>query len=263
MKIIPVLAITNALALALAIYLYVELGQLRSQSGARRSDPDSARLAGRLDALERQLDVDRAMPLRETDTSPAAADNAPVRIAPAVSTAAQGDAPVARSPEGEAIDPGAADAAAENISPQQMEVFRRRVKKAIDLNNEQEQKDRVIERIDQLVSENKIAPLNAKQKDGVAATVLAYRQKIPGVWRKLQESGTLENMSREDRGSAFRAEFDSLRTEAQHALEEIMPAADAKTYLDETMRDQMRGGFGGGFGGAPAPQAPARPSRTR
>jgi len=263
MKIIPVLAITNALALALAIYLYVELNQLQSQSATRRSDPDASRLAARVQALESQLDADRAMPARVTDAPPATADSAPARIAPAASTAAQGDVPQATVPDGEAIDAGAADAAAENFSPQQMEVFRRKVKKAIELNNEQDQKDRVIERIDQLVKDNKIAPLTPKQKDGVAATVLAYREKIPQVWRKLQDSGTLENVSREERGRLYRTEFDTLRTDAQHALEEIMPPADAKTYLDETMRDQMRGGFGGAFGGPPPPQAPTRPSRSR
>lgn len=263
MKIIPILAITNALALAAALYLYVEIGDLRSQSGSHRSESgETSRLTARIDSLQR--DLDRALAMRGLESTPVTDGEAAVRIpssAPAAAIHGGGEGAAAAAGTGEeAPDAGAVGAGADDLPPHEMDVFRQRVKRAIELNTEEEQKNRVIERIDQLVDERKIAALNPRQKDGVAATVLNYRKKVPDVWRKLQESGAFENVSREERGRMVRAEYDSLRTEAQHALEEFMPAVDAKTYLDETMRDQMRGGFNtfGGPGGPPSPGIPGR-----
>lgn len=259
MKITPILAITNALALALALYLYVELNDLRSQTGASRSDTgDMARqaLVARVDTLER--DLQRALAMQGLDAMPEAREGEPMRIDSGGAHATSEALPDDPEPSGATIgDEGVeAGAASEDLSPREMDIFRQRVKKAIELNAEEDQKNRVIERIDQLIQENKIASLNPRQKEGVATTVLAYRRKVPDVWRKLREEGALENVSREDRGRIVRAEYETLRTETQHALEEFMPAVDAKTYLDETMRDQMRGGFGGSFGGPPT--APGR-----
>jgi hypothetical protein len=259
MKIVPVLAITNALALALAIYLFVQQGELKSQGGTRRSDAgEVARLEKRIASLERQLG--QASEMRGIE--PAPAGETASYAAPAGGSgedAAGGDETGVLGAQ--ASDGAAApDAPQEDYGQKEMDVFRKKVRKALELNSEEDQKVRIFDRIDELVKQNKIAPLAPKQKDGVASTVLAYRRKIPEVWRKVTEGGAMEGMSREERGRIVRAEYDALRTEAQRALEEFMPAVDAKTYLDETMRDQMRGG---GFQSFPPMQAPAPPSPSR
>lgn len=260
MKIVPVLAITNALALALAIFLYVQQGELKSQAGSRRSDSgEVARLAARLESLEREHE--RVLAMRGIEQAPAGETAS--RAAPTGSDegpAVGGEAPAlgAQAPE----EAAGSDVPQEDYDPKEMDLFRRKVRKANELNGDEDQKTRIFERIDELVKQNKIAPLNAKQKEGVASTVLAYRKKVPDVWRRVAEGGAMENVSREERGRIVRAEYEALRTEAQRSLEEFMPAVDAKTYLDETMRDQMRGGFGG-FGGGPPVQAPAPPTPSR
>lgn len=268
MKIVPILAITNALALALAIFLYVKLDELSSKVGSRRSDVVRSDTAGTADLEMRVAELEHASAARGHE--PAATPDAPAHGAPSApgGAAVHGgtDAPPLASPASEDAAAAALAAAAgetQELGPQEMQVFRKNVKRAIDLNDEEEQKNRVIDRLDELVKENRIAQLNPHQKEGVATTVLAYRKKIPDVWKKLRESGAFENTSREDQGKMFRSEFDALRADAQRSLEEFMPAADAKTYLDDSMRDAMRG-FGGraqGFGGRDGTQAPQAPGR--
>jgi len=264
MKIVPILAVTNALALALAIFLFVQQSELKSQAGSGRSDTEVSRLKARIDTLER--DQERLLAMKGIES--AAASDGPRGAAPMGATAegtksgGGGETPaVGTRSMGDAGSDTAPDAGGEEFDAGEMDVFRKKVRKALEINSEEDQKTRIFEGIDDLVKQNKIAPLNAHQKEGVASTVLNYRKKIPDVFRKLRETGAMETANREDRGRLFREEFDALRAEAQRSLEEFMSAADAKTYLEETMRDQMRGGFGG-FGGGPVQTpAPARPSR--
>ncbi|HEX5138754.1 MAG TPA: hypothetical protein VFY93_17410 [Planctomycetota bacterium] len=265
MKIVPVLAVTNALALALAIYLLVQQGDLKAQTGSGRSDSgEVSRLKARIDALER--DQERSLAMRGIE--PAAADDARHAAVPTGATAEGArsgggtETPAVGGPAGDAEGEAAPDAGGEEFDAGEMDVFRKKVRKALELNSEEDQKSRILDGIDELVKQNKIAPLNARQKDAVASTVLSYRKKIPDVFRKLRENGAMEGATREDRGRIYREEFDALRAEAQRSLEEFMPAADAKTYLDETMREQMRGGFGG-FGGGPPVQVPSPPRPSR
>lgn len=256
MKTVPILAITNALALALAIFVYVKQGE--NQGGSRRSETvrsDAAEIA------QLRMDIDE---LRRAQAprghTPEAAPDAPARGAAPADPAALGGSdlkPLASQPPEGGADPAAAE---EEYPPQEMETFRKKVRKANELNDAEEQKNRIVERVDQLVKENKIAPLSPAQKENLAITVLSSRRKGMEMWRKLRENPAIEGSNREDRGRVVRQEMETLRTETQRSLEEFMPAADAKTYLDETMRDQMRG-FGG-FGGA-APQAPPPPGQGR
>ncbi len=260
MKTLPILVITNALALGLAIFVYVKQGE--NQGAARRSDgtrseaSEVAQLRTRIEELELGARAYR---------SPAASDvpfesGAPAAAKGATSHASEGgEAELAAPPAARpAVEPGATGS--EEFDPQEMEVFREKVKKANELNQEEEQKKGIVDGIDRLVRENKIAPLTPSQKEAVATTVIVSRRKGMDVWKKLRESGTLDGTAnREERGRIVRAEMETLRAETQRALEDIMPAADAKTYLDETLRDQMRfGGFDRG-----APQAPAAPAPAR
>lgn len=259
MKIVPILAITNALALALALFVYVKQGE--TQTASRRSDgvrSDSAEIAQLKMEIE---DLKRANAARGYATESASdVPTLPSRASPAPHEGVS-PAPLASEPAEEGTDAPAAGAS-EEFNPQEMETFRKKVRKANELNDAEEQVKRVTDRLDELIRDNRIAPLNPRQKEAVATTVLAYRKKVPMVWQKLRASGTLENTTNEERGRIMRAEFDALRTEAQRSLEEFMPAVDAKTYLDDSMRETMRGGFGGGFGGPP-PQAPSTPVQGR
>jgi len=255
MKAIPILVITNALALALAIFLFVKQGSLETQLSSRRSDVsarsdagDASRLALRIDELERRLEAQGA--------GLAARDAGADRPA-AAGTTGEGGAPAFAAPESEegtgpAVEPGAGVA----FEPQEMEVFRQKVRKALELNAEEDQVTRVAERLDQLVEQNRIAPLSPRQKEAVARIYLEHQRRMPMVWQKLRESGAFENTPREQRGELVRAEYDNLRAEAQRALEDLMPAADAKTIVDEALAQRGFGGpgpapFGGGRRGAP------------
>lgn len=249
MKIVPILAITNALALGLAIYVYVEQGANRGgslRSDIVRTDPiEAARLEMRIHDLELAARMREAPPAQEA------------QVADPVAPASSDTPPLASGlPAGERADPAAAKV---EFNPREMETFRKKVRKANELNDAEEQKNRIVEGVDRLVKENKIAPLTPAQKEKLADTVIVSRKKGLDMWRKLREAGALEGTNREDRGRVVRQEMETLRTETQRALEEFMPAVDAKTYLDETTRDQMRG-FGG-FGAAP--QAPALPTQAR
>ncbi|MFI5402149.1 MAG: hypothetical protein ACHQ1G_04370 [Planctomycetota bacterium] len=257
MKIVPVLAITNALALALAIYVYVEQGSNRGgsvRSDVVRTDPiENARLEMRLNELERLL----AAKARES-AAPDALAHGTTEDPAGAPAGSDGASPLASQPPEMGADP--AGAVEEEFNPREMETFRKKVKKAQELNEAEDQKTRIVEGIDRLVKENKIGSLTPAQKESVANTVVVSRKKGIDIWRKLREGGGIDSTNREEMGRIVRQEMETVRTETQRALEEIMPAIDAKTYLDETMRDAMRGW--GGFGGA-APPTPAVPARGR
>ncbi|MHC4549798.1 MAG: hypothetical protein ACYTEZ_13580 [Planctomycetota bacterium] len=252
MKAVPVLVLTNALALGLVVLLFFQQSDLESQlnsgrtSAPRRTElvEDSAGMQDRIARLERLLAAQRrgdapageAEGLARSAGDPAAGSSEPA-----------GDLP----PAAEAGPSGLAD-----YDPREMEQFRRKVRRANQLNDQEDQVQRVVTRLDTLVGENKIAPLTPKQKERVAETILATRGQVPQIFRRLRESGAFGETSREERGQMIRAEFESLRVEAQKQLEEVVPAADAKTIMDDSMGD--RGGFGG-FGRG-LPQRPRRSS---
>jgi len=259
MKTIPILVITNALALGLAIFVYVKQGEnqggVRRSEGARSETSEVADLRRRMEDLELAARTYRPHPTADA-MDDAAAPSGATKGAPA--RAAEGEPALAAPPPADALaEPGSTGS--EEFDPQEMEVFRKKVRTANDLNQEEEQKKGIVDGIDRLVRDNKIAPLTPSQKESVANTVMTSRRKGMDIWKKLRESGTLDGTNRESRGLIIRTEMETLRSETQRALEDIMPAADAKTYLDETMRDQMRLG---GFQGA-APQAPAAPAPVR
>ena len=71
------------------------------------------------------------------------------------------------------------------------------------------------------------------------------RRAVPDVWRKLRETNDLRNMSRDERTAVMRTGFDNLRVEAQKSLEDVMPAADAKTIIEDAIGGGDRGMWGG------------------
>ena len=252
MKIVPILAITNALALGLAIFVYVKQGEHPGspRSEARPETGEVAKLRMRVEELELALKAPRTTAAADVPFESAA----PAASKGATARGGESEAPLAAPPPDAepSAEPGAADS--ETFDFKEMEVFRKKVRKANELNQEEEQKKGIVDGIDRLVKENKIAPLSPTQKDAVATVVITSRRKGLDVFRKLRESGALESGNREARGQLIRAEMETIRAETQRALEDIMPAADAKAYLDETTRDQMR--FGGFGGATPVPAAP-------
>ncbi len=268
MKAVPILALTNAAALGLVILLYVQQEDLKAQVSSARSNSggrsaavadgqleDRAELAARLDRIERRLAN------RESGGGAEAAagtkPNAPSGRSGADSRPEQEHASPAAEAPGNApsTDPAA------DFDPQEMEVFRRKVTVANEINAQEARVQRVVEDIDRLVSESKIGRLDEKQKKVVAGVILGAREKMPGLWRRVSASVEGQNLPRDQMGQLMRAEFETLRTETLTALEETMPAVDAKTLVDESMRE--RGGFmfGGRDGGMGVPGGPVRGTR--
>ena len=245
MKAVPILVITNALALALVVVLLVRQQGIESRLGTQRSAGDrgsvaidTAALDERINHLEHLLATGaRRAALPVESAEPAAIDTIT---------------------EGATATPGSDDIVGEEgpapemrFEPQEMEVFRSKVRKALELNRDEDWVQRVEVRLDNLIEKNRIAVLSPKQKRQVAGHLLDYRRQVPRVFGRLRESGALEGASREERREVVRSEFGRLRTEAQTEMENIVPAADAKTILEDAAADRslMRGGFDMGASG--------------
>lgn len=246
MKPIPLLVVTNALALGLVVVLFVRQQDLEARLGSARSaasrPAEAAQEAPWLDArLER---VERELALRPGAVPEAPEPPPPVSEGP-------GEAPAAPAAPGEAW--GGAGAPAD-LTPEQMEVFRRRVRRAGELNAEEDRLSFVFESVDRLVAERKIAPLSAGQRDKVARTILTIRDRVPAVFRKFREDAAFRDLPQEQRRTAVRAEIDGLRAEAQKALEEVVPAQDAKTLVDEASTVDGERFRAGPFGPRERPQ---------
>jgi len=245
MKAVPILVITNALALGLAIFLYVQQQDMKTQlSSSRTSAPrrevaaDTRALNGRIEALERHLASVDAGDVPAGGMAPDLVAETAGEEPEAVDAPAGTDAPA--SADDEPVGGGYASAGAA------METFRKRVARAIELNEQEQRVDRVARGLDRLVEGNRIAPLNDDQKQAVARSILGTREKLPQVWRKIR--GLPDGTPREERMNVARTEFEAIRAEAQQEIEGIVPAADAKVIIETQLRSPrgaMRG-FGGG-----------------
>jgi hypothetical protein len=230
MKAAAILAVTTAFSLGGVVVLFVQQQELKEQlaGGGRVAAAESPRAAdpvviSRLERLEQQVRAE------------------PVPVPAPVSAAAPGEGGGSR----ESLPAFAEEeAAAEGYDPVEMERFRRKVKRAIELNLEEEQRLQVMEQIDRMVERGAIGAMSAPQKERVAKTVIASRAKARAIWPRI--FGTPENreLPMEQRREMVRAEMETLRAEAQKELETIIPAADAKKIADEQLQ-QARGLFAG------------------
>jgi hypothetical protein len=245
MKAVPILVVTNALALGLVVLLFVQQSDLESQLNSTRTPT-----ARRADVIEEEGVQDRVARLERLMRARSGEGGG---LVPLLEETAAGEEPStgadSLAPAGKAASGTGEQSEAEygSYSPQEMDRFRKKVRRAIELNSEEDQVTRVVDRIDGLVSENKIAPLTGKQKESVAKTILSTRGKVPQIFRRLRETGAFTDVPREERGQLIRAEFETLRVEAQKELENTVPAADAKTILEDSLGD--RGGMWRGMGG--------------
>jgi|GEM_PF-2961571 len=240
MKIVPILAITNALALGAAALLYLEIDDLKSQVGSSRG---SSRAASGSDEVDTQgytqAQLDRAVERALTRRGPEGAARSKLD--------ASGDEPIE---EGKAIDrslpsPENFDEDAEREKPG-MDYFRQRVRLAQDLNGKEDRIVREVERIDQLIDSARIGSLSPVQKKKAAEVLIQRADKTRLIWRGLREREDLKNVPQDQRreayGNAYREEAETLRAETQKSLEKVIPAADAATLLESGRGDM---GFSG------------------
>ncbi|MHC4956738.1 MAG: hypothetical protein ACYTGN_00085 [Planctomycetota bacterium] len=230
MKIVPILVITNAIAFGLLAMLFIEQGDLKSQlktarSHSRPATVSDAGLEARLEALERMRAGSGA-------------------VATDLGTDARVDAPSGEglpTDGGEAAKDAEAAEAADVLQGERMESFRRNVRKANELNREEDRVTREVDRIARLVEEGKIASMSPAQEQKVAKTLLSYRDQIPEIWRRMRSDPEMREMSWEERRQVMQTEGDALRGRAVKDLEKIISAADAKALAEDSMRDRGRG----------------------
>ncbi len=230
MKAVPLLAITNAVTLALVILLYFQQDAPRGQQRAAspQTQINEVDMEARLFARLQQSASELYSPVRAETTDRAVVKDGEV------------GSPLATGGE---TDPNAegTDSATPELPDGQMQTFRRNVRKANELNREEDRVNREMERIDRLIANNKIGALSDEQKKAVATVLLNSRDKTPRVWRQFRTNPELRELPREERSRIIRVEFQKLRDETQKELEEVVPAADAKTILEEGMRGGDRG----------------------
>ncbi|MGH7162075.1 MAG: hypothetical protein ACREID_01220 [Planctomycetota bacterium] len=241
MKPVAILAVTNALALGLVVVLYVQHDDLSDQlaSGGRASS------SRRLEAEEFDpARIDRLV--REKVLELMAADAG----GPGAAAKTEG----AGGPSGERAEPPAfpTDAAAtgspEPLDGPAMESFRKQVRRAVELNQDEDQVKQVIERLDRLVEERQIGALTDPQKEKAAKTLVATRRKIPEIWRKVMADAGGQQIAWEERRNLIQTEYATLRASAQKEMEEYLPAPDAKRIAEDALRDRGAGLIGASQG---------------
>lgn len=255
MKTVPILVVTNALALGLIILLYVQHEDLKSQMGSSRNGAtrrdevpvDSAELQDRIARLEARY---------------GAAESVATEKAEEARVGEEGGEPAAAEGRTPGVEELLADGGMDELlkmSPAEMESFRAKVRVALQMNAREDRLRDVMRRIDRLVEQNRISPLNDDQKKRVGEVFETMRRSGGDVWRRVRENNDLSNMDWSERMQLFQAEYDSLRVEAQKSLEEVLPAADAKLITEEAMRGGGRGGMRGMWSGGSSRRTPRAP----
>ena len=234
MKAVPILVITNALAIGLAVMaLTKDSGDPAARTSSRATTARNAASGNDY------YDTEIAEPKKEI------ARLSGERMAQPKKT------PVTDGGENPASEPGKAidrsmpelDKNAVMASPE-FEEFRAKVRIAEEVNEREDRINREVDRLDQLIAENKIGSLSGKQKKVVAEELLAYREKTRLIWRGLRQREDLQNVPQEQRReawrNAYREEQTKIKAESQKELENVMPAADV-----EEIMSSGDGGWGG------------------
>lgn len=269
MKAVPILVVTNAVALGLAVLLFFQQEELKSQvsssrsSGSRNVDSavDRAAMEERLAILEARLASVRGGGGATERESPASAS------APAPAEGGSGASPSSAAPGASPAPtfaspalPGDPGVDASPFDPAEMESFRRKVKVALDLNRDEEEVKGVVETLDGLATRSQIGSLSDVQKEKAAKSIVAARRKFPEMWRKVMADPANQNIAWDQRRQVIQSEIGNLRAAAQKELEEYLPAADAKKIAEETLRGdrgfQMFQGGPAGRGGMVVPGGP-------
>ncbi len=235
MKAAPILIVTNAIALGLVAILFLKQEDLKTQIASKRtatrsdSGDDSQDLQARLNKLEERLRVRASM----GEDGLASAESGDVRV-PA-GTDAEGGAARPTTAPGEALTDEKAVALRDGEKDPVMEDFRKKVALAQELNQIEQRANRVKDRLDELASDSKIARLSDAQKDKIVKIAFAASERQRDMWRNMRGNTDLEGLSRDERREHFRTTMEEFRTETQKQLEEVVPAADAKTLVESNV----------------------------
>ncbi len=253
MKAVSLLAVTTALMTVAVILLYVEQQELKERlltsprsTVARTSGTDLARLdAQDIDDQRIEDIVMRTLARMRADEVSGSA--APEEAAGAIAEGEGTDA-IAASPL-EALLTETEEGDRQDVS--EMKEFRTRVRRAMDLNRREDEIKRIFGTLDRLSNEGRIGALNDEQKGKVTQAIISTRQKTRNVWRNVWSSiPQNESMSRQERFQTareqVRVEYENIRAATTKEMEEIVPAADAKVIIEQSIRGGDTGGFRGG-----------------
>ncbi|MHC4933313.1 MAG: hypothetical protein ACYTGV_14105, partial [Planctomycetota bacterium] len=140
----------------------------------------------------------------------------------------------------------------------EMETFRKNVRKANELNQEEVRLNAVADRLDELVANNKIGAVTKKQKKLIAGVLVQASEEGRTRMRRFWGNPELRSLPREERGALMRSEWESIQETTLKGLEQIVPAADAKTIVDDGLRSVMGRGMGMGGGPSRGPRTTGR-----
>jgi hypothetical protein len=122
------------------------------------------------------------------------------------------------------------------MEPADMELFRKQVRKAQELNVQEDQLLRIVENIDRLVEDKRIGALSPEQEQKAARIVMATNRKLLGISGRVRQDYDIANMTSEERRQVIREEYERVRIEARSELEGVVPAADAEVIVDDRFR---------------------------
>jgi hypothetical protein len=122
------------------------------------------------------------------------------------------------------------------MEPAEMELFRKRVRAAQELNAEEDRLLRIVASIDRLVEDQRIGVLSPEQKQQAAEIVVATNNKLLEISGRVRQRQDISTMSTEERRELIREEYARVRNEARDALEAVLPAADAEVIIDDRFR---------------------------
>jgi len=237
MKALPILVVTNALALGLAGLLYLQQDEMKSQIAASRSG------AGRRaqPAPDEDEIVERVLArLPSRAAAASSVGDARVEREPAAAPLAAADGratPAGTQESAPPTFPSESGEAGSVADPAEMESFRRKVRLALDLNRDEDEVRGVVESIDGLVSKGQLGSISDVQKEKAARAVIQTRRKIPQVWQKVMGDPNNQTLGWDQRRQILQTEMGALRAAAQKEMEEYLPSPDAKKIADETLRD--------------------------
>jgi hypothetical protein len=234
MKAVPILVITNMLALGLAVAALMDSGDTPSSSSR------SSRASSERSGAQGNDYYDAQIADLKAEIARISSDRATVKATPAGESSKL-------SEDGKEIDrsygEGELDADAVKADPAFAD-FRARVRLAGEANEREDSINREVERMDELISDNKIGTLDKAQKTRVAEQLIDHRSKTRMVWRGLMNREDLRSLPQDERRNAYREasrkEQETIKAESMKVLEGIMPAADAQTLMESG-----RGGMGG------------------
>ncbi len=233
MKTVPLLLALNVITLAGLALLFLQQQDLSERLDQNRSG--TSRYAGARaeddSAAYRILFDDIEARLRSLEGSDRAPDFPPPRtglvVLPADTGSSPGMAPTFPA-EGTDTTEG-------TLSGEAMDDFRLNVKKAQELNRREDRVNSLMDRLDRLAENGKIAALEPAQKRRTASLLLRYQDRTPEIWRAVMSRPENRELPWQDRRQLISEAYESLRGEARKELEQFLPQTEAEVIAQEGM----------------------------